>query len=94
MIYYVYIIQSQIDLTFYKGYTMHPTLRLEQHNNGESDYTSKKIPWKLVALFSFEEQSHALRFEKRLKKYGHKRLISLINSGKNDLNSDLELFSS
>ena len=51
MIYYVYIIQSQLDLSFYKGYTTHPNLRLEQHNNGESDYTSKKCPGNSLLFF-------------------------------------------
>ena len=83
MPYYVYIIQSQVDQTFYKGYTEQPLKRLAQHNAGEMNYSSKKIPWKLVALFSFQTKKEALIAEKKLKKYDHSRLAALINSNRN-----------
>jgi putative endonuclease len=48
MAYYVYIIESQVDGSYYKGYSENPRLRLIQHNNKESDYTSHKVPWILI----------------------------------------------
>ncbi|MBK7958485.1 MAG: GIY-YIG nuclease family protein [Bacteroidetes bacterium] len=69
MNFYVYIIQSERDGTFYKGYTEYPALRIEQHNLGECTYTSNKTPWKLVALLQFESKREALIKEKKLKKY-------------------------
>ena len=48
MAWYVYIIQSEVDGCYYKGFTEHPFVRLGQHNNGDSVYTSTKMPWKLV----------------------------------------------
>ena len=48
--YYVYIIESVVDGSFYKGYSKNPYERLNQHNDGDSRYTSFKIPWKLVLL--------------------------------------------
>jgi len=85
MPYYVYIIQSLKDDTFYKGFTENPTNRLAQHNAGEMNYTSKKIPWKLISLLFFETKKEALIAEKKLKKYDRSRLITLINSPKNRL---------
>ncbi|MBK7220718.1 MAG: GIY-YIG nuclease family protein [Saprospiraceae bacterium] len=65
MNFYVYIIQSQIDLTFYKGFSTQPLTRFQQHNNGEATFTSSKIPWISIALFSFSSKSEALIFEKK-----------------------------
>jgi putative endonuclease len=38
MSYFVYILQTQKDNTYYKGFTENPLHRLAQHNNGESKY--------------------------------------------------------
>ena len=83
MAYYVYIIQSKMDNSFYKGFTENPLKRVAQHNAGEMNYSSKKIPWKIVGLFLFETKKEALIAEKKLKKYDHSRLVALINSDKN-----------
>ncbi len=90
MAFYVYIIQSQIDHSFYKGFSENPLKRLEQHNAGEMNYTSKKTPWTTVGLLIFETKKEALIAEKKLKKYDHSRLLALINSNKNILNKYLE----
>ena len=52
--YCVYIIQSQLDGCYYKGYSEHPLLRLNQHNNKECVYTSHKTPWVLVYVEEME----------------------------------------
>ncbi|HQS04829.1 MAG: hypothetical protein B7X86_03925 [Sphingobacteriales bacterium 17-39-43] len=91
MAYYVYILKSLSDQSYYKGFTENPIIRLEQHNNAESKYTSSKIPWKLVYLECFEQKKDALIREKRLKKYSHQQIEQLISSGKNCL-SDLRTF--
>ena len=44
MAYYVYIIQSLQDNTYYKGFSEQPQLRLVQHNNGECDLLPAKDP--------------------------------------------------
>jgi len=82
---FVYIIQSQIDNTYYKGYSTNPIERLKFHNLGLSTYTSKKMPWQLVAIFEFETKSEALVKEKKIKKYPKKSLLALINSDRNIL---------
>ncbi len=66
--FYVYLIQSQLDHSFYVGYTKDLENRLKQHNNGGSTYTKRKIPWTLVYTESFENKSDALKRELFLKK--------------------------
>lgn len=65
--YFVYLIQSQRDDTFYIGYTQNPTKRLLSHNNGESTYTRRKMPWILVYTEQYDTKSEALKREKFLK---------------------------
>ena len=86
MKFYVYIIQSSLDNSYYKGFSLDPYSRLEQHNLGESSYTSNKIPWKLVCILSFDTKKEALIKEKKLKKYFTQSLVALINSTQNLLN--------
>jgi len=70
--FYVYLLQSDVDSTFYVGFTENLEQRLKQHNNGESKYTSRKIPWKLVYFENFETKSEALKRELFLKKQRNK----------------------
>lgn len=83
MAYYVYIIQSFKDNSFYKGFTENPLRRLSQHNNRESKYTSMKTPWKLVYVEELSSKKEALIREKNLKKATNERLKALINHTKN-----------
>ncbi|MES1181895.1 MAG: GIY-YIG nuclease family protein [Flavobacterium sp.] len=85
MSFYVYIIQSQKDNSFYKGFSEDPYQRLLQHNNGESQYTSSKIPWVLVCILEFDSKTEALVKERKLKKYSNSSLIALIQSSQNKL---------
>jgi putative endonuclease len=85
MPFYVYIIQSQKDNSFYKGFSENPYQRLDQHNNAESHYTSTKIPWVLVCLLEFDTKTEALIKERKLKKYSTASLIALIQSSQNKI---------
>lgn len=64
MPFYVYILQSAFDKSFYKGFSENPLQRLAQHNNGESHYTSLKRPWKLVYIEMCADKRSALIREK------------------------------
>ncbi|PIR43756.1 nuclease [candidate division WWE3 bacterium CG10_big_fil_rev_8_21_14_0_10_32_10] len=47
--YFVYILQSLKDGTYYIGYTgKNPEDRLTEHNKGKSRYTKGHIPYKLT----------------------------------------------
>lgn len=50
MDYFVYIIFSEKNDVFYKGFSENPYERLVEHNENKSQYTSGKGPWKLVYL--------------------------------------------
>ena len=83
MKHYVYIIYTKKFDKYYKGYTLNPEKRLEQHNNKESRYTSSFTPWNLVYLEIFTTKKEALIREKALKKFSKHSLINLIKSPKN-----------
>jgi putative endonuclease len=83
MSHYVYILQSEKDLSYYKGYTTDFRRRLIQHNDGESNYTSHKVPWKLMYVEELPTKTAALIREKNLKKATKERIEAIILSNKN-----------
>jgi putative endonuclease len=83
--FYVYIIKSTQDGTYYKGFSENPPERLRQHNEGLSRYTSQKKPWCLVFIQAFPTKKEALIREKKLKKFNHKSIDVLIHSALNQL---------
>ena len=48
MPYFVYILQSEMDESYYVGSCADFSERLRRHNEGRSLYTKAKRPWKLV----------------------------------------------
>ncbi|MBK7342328.1 MAG: GIY-YIG nuclease family protein [Saprospiraceae bacterium] len=66
--FYVYILKSQLDGSFYIGQTADLEKRLTQHNEGESRTTSKKRPWSIAYSEQFDSRSDAIRREHFLKK--------------------------
>ena len=86
MEYFVYIIYSPNNDKYYKGFTTNPLARLNKHNEGFSRYTANFRPWKLVYLEKCFDKKSALIRERKLKKFGKKQIINLINSPKNMLN--------
>jgi putative endonuclease len=83
MQYYVYILQSENDNSFYKGFSRNPAERLVQHNNGETQSTKHLIPWKLVYVEQMPSKKDAIIREKNLKKADRARIIALIQHSKN-----------
>jgi putative endonuclease len=65
--YYVYIIQSQKDASYYTGVTRDLEKRLTQHNSGLPRYSSSKKPFKLIWYCAFPDKIKALDFETYLK---------------------------
>jgi putative endonuclease len=70
--YFVYIIQSDFDGTYYIGYSEDISKRVNEHNFGKTNYTSKKRPWKLVYYEEFSNKPDALKREKFLKRQKNK----------------------
>ena len=68
MDYFVYILRSLKEGSFYIGYTSNLDRRLEEHNLGESRYTKKKKPWEILYFEIFRSKREALIRERFLKK--------------------------
>jgi putative endonuclease len=80
--YYTYILQSEADKSYYIGYTTNPEQRLEEHNAGQSRYTSRKTPWKIVLLETYNTKREALKREIWLKKQRNKQFYERLISEK------------
>ena len=77
MFHYVYILQSiPFPDHYYVGYTADIKKRLEKHNEGGVNYTSKYKPWKLKTVVCFGDKDKALAFEKYLKTHSGRAFTS------------------
>jgi putative endonuclease len=66
--FYVYILKSKLDGTYYKGFTEDFHRRLEDHNAGLSKYTSSKMPWEMIYVEAHPDKKQAIIREKKLKR--------------------------
>jgi putative endonuclease len=79
MNFFVYILISEIDGSFYIGQTNDINSRLQRHNSGSEKYTSKKIPWKIFWFTEVNSRSAAMKLERRLKNMkSRKRIMEFI----------------
>ena len=67
MPFYVYIIQSEPDGSYYIGSTRDLDERLNRHNQGRSKYTKTKKPWRLKYFEEYPNRSKAVKREKAMK---------------------------
>lgn len=81
MTYSVYIIQSEVDGSFYTGYSKDPDSRLLKHNAASTGYTARKKPWKLVYTESFDTKTEAIKREKFLKRQKNREFYKKLISG-------------
>ena len=85
MPYFVYIIQSQLDYSFYVGSTGGLENRLKRHNQGRSAYTKTKRPYRLVFSEEFATKSEAVKRENAIKRRKSRHYIeTLIKSFKGE----------
>jgi len=82
MMYYLYILQSQLDQSYYIGYTSNIEQRVAYHNAGRGRYTRKKVPWKLVYQESFETKSEAIKRENYLKRMKNRNFLEKLIASK------------
>lgn len=78
--YYVYIIQSQKDSSYYVGVTEDLERRVSEHNRDGMKFTSSRRPYALAWYCAFKEKKQAIEFEKYLKHgsgfaFARKRLL-------------------
>ena len=70
--FFTYILQSQLDQSFYIGQTKDLEQRLILHNEGNTKSTMAKRPWKIVYFEVFDTRSEAIQRERFLKKQRNK----------------------
>lgn len=73
--FYVYILQSLKDFSFYVGQCDDLDYRMSKHFDGMSKYTSSKRPLRLVYFEVFNTRTEALKREKEIKKMKSKKYI-------------------
>ena len=78
--YYIYILQSQKDKSYYTGMSEDVEKRLQDHNWLQANYSKTKAPFELIWYCSFKDKKKALDFEKYLKSgsgfaFARKRLV-------------------
>jgi putative endonuclease len=83
-IYYVYILLCS-DKSYYTGITNNLTKRLEDHSQGITKYTRKRLPLRLVYYEEFEYVHDAIDREKQIKGWSRKKKIALIYGSELDL---------
>jgi len=72
---YVYILYSGSLGKFYVGSTNNVERRIDRHNSGRSNFTSKGISWKLITKIECKSRSDAMGLEIQIKKRGIKRYL-------------------
>ena len=69
LVYYTYVLLSEIDAHFYIGYTENLKQRFEQHEKGLVQSTKDRRPLKLIYYEACLNQQDATRREKYFKTY-------------------------
>ena len=75
MEFFVYILESEIDKSFYIGQTNNVFDRLKRHNNGFNRSTKNKRPWKLLYSEKCISRSEAVKLESKLKSWKKRDMI-------------------
>ncbi len=80
IVYFVYILRSEQDGSYYTGSAENALIRLIRHNEGWSRSTKGKRPWRIVHTESYETKREALRREREIKRMKSREYIErLIN---------------
>ena len=77
--FFVYILYSGTIGKYYVGHTNDFDRRFHEHNSGQTNYSSKGIPWELVYKIEQESRSAAMKLETKIKKRGISRYLKDIN---------------
>jgi putative endonuclease len=73
--FFVYILQSMKDFSFYVGQCNDLDKRMSKHYDGMSKYTATKRPWRLVYFEMYNSRSDAIKRENQIKKMKSKKFI-------------------
>ncbi|WP_420832384.1 GIY-YIG nuclease family protein [Paraflavitalea pollutisoli] len=80
--FYVYVLQSLKDFSFYIGQCDDLDCRMSKHTDGLSQYTSGKGPWRLRYFECFKSRSEAILREKAIKKKKSRKYIEWLVSSR------------
>ena len=78
--FYVYVLQSLKDFSFYIGQCDDLDKRMSKHFEGFSKYTASKRPLRLVYFEVLNSRSEAIKREKNIKKWKRFWKIKLVNT--------------
>ena len=67
LMFFVYVLKSQITGLLYKGHSKDLNTRLIQHNAGKTRSTKHGIPWQLIYSESFPTREEAITRERYFK---------------------------
>ncbi|MDP3934707.1 MAG: GIY-YIG nuclease family protein [Candidatus Giovannonibacteria bacterium] len=67
--FYVYILQSLKDGSYYVGQTKNLERRVLKHNSGASRFTKSRVPYKVVYSESLSDRTTAIKRERQIKSY-------------------------
>jgi putative endonuclease len=76
--FFVCILQSKKDFSFYVGQCGNLDSRMSKHYDGMSKYTSGKRPWKLVYFELYKTRSEAIKREIQIKSKKSKIYINAL----------------
>jgi len=77
VLYWVYVLRSEVDKKMYIGYTMRINERLKEHASGKSVATAPRRPFKLIYLEACTNKKDAMRRENYFKKSGGRKFLAL-----------------
>ncbi|MFZ6035543.1 MAG: GIY-YIG nuclease family protein [Patescibacteria group bacterium] len=75
MVYYVYILHSNLDGTYYTGSCKNIQARLQMHNAGNVRSTRNRRPWQIVHQETYNSHSEAVRRERQVKSWKKRAAI-------------------
>ena len=77
----VYIVECR-DGSYYTGWTNHPALRLQAHNEGRgAKYTKSRRPVRFVYMETYETKEEAMSREFKVKKLTRAEKLRMITAG-------------
>jgi len=76
--YFVYILQSIKDNSYYIGYTKNIEDRLSEHNFGRTGYTKLKRPWEIIYREAYKTEKEAINRERKLKRLKNKKYLEYL----------------
>jgi putative endonuclease len=88
MIFYVYIIFSEILNKYYIGYTSNIKERIRKHNSNHKGFTGKNNDWKLKHLEPFDNKIQAILREKQIKNWKSRTAIERLIQQNNIIGSE------